>query len=65
MHIYVAFLWIQDESRSKMSRVRRVKSKENVADLETKPPGKAVIAKHCFALGYINMAGWDGWCEAW
>ena len=36
-------------------RVRRVKNEENVADLGTNPPSKAVIAKHCFALGYDNM----------
>ena len=47
---------MQDEIRSKRLRVRRVKSEENVADLVTKPLSKAVIAKHCLALGYVNMA---------
>ena len=50
-HIDVAYLWIKDEIRSKRLRVRRVKSEENVADL-----GKAVIAKQCLALEYVNMA---------
>ena len=36
-------------------RVRRVRSEDNVADLGTKPLSKAVIAKHCLALGYVNM----------
>ena len=32
------------------------KSEETVGDLDTTPPCKAVIAKHCLALGYVNMA---------
>ena len=32
-------------------RVRRVRSEDNVADLGTKLLSKAVIAKHCLALG--------------
>ena len=44
-------------------RVRRVKSEENVADLGTKPLSKAVIAKHCLTLGYVNMAEENGWCK--
>ena len=47
---------ILHEIRSKRLRFRRVKSEENVADLGTKPFSKAVIAKHCLALGYANMA---------
>ena len=54
-HIDVAYLWMQDEITSKRVRVRRVKSEENVAELGTKPFGKAVIAKHCLTLGYVNM----------
>ena len=54
--IDVAYLWMQDEIRSKRLRVRRVKSEENVADLGTKPLSKAVIAKHFLTLGYVNMA---------
>ena len=53
-HIDVAYLWIQDEVRSHRLRVRRVRSEDNVADLGTKPLSKAVIAKHCLALGYVN-----------
>ena len=45
-HIDVAYLWIQDG---------RVRSEDDVADLGTKPLSKAVIAKHCLALGYVNM----------
>ena len=47
---------MQDEIRSKRLRVRKVKSDENVADLGTKPLNKAVTAKHCLTLGYVNMA---------
>ena len=54
-HIDVAYLWVQDEIRSQRLRVRRVRSEENVADLGTKAPSKAVIAKHCLTLGYVNM----------
>ena len=54
-HIDVAYLWIQDEIRSHRLRVRRVRSEDNVADLGTKPLSKAVIAKHCLALEYVNM----------
>ena len=54
-HIDVAYLWIQDEVRSHRLRVRRVRSEDNVADLGTKPLSKAVVAKHCLALGYVNM----------
>ena len=39
-----------------MLRVPRVRSEENVADLGTKPLGKAAIAKHCLTLEYVNMA---------
>ena len=54
-HIDVAYLWIQDEVRPQRLRVRRVKSEDNVADLGTKPLSKAVIAKHCLRLVYMNM----------
>ena len=54
-HIEVAYLWLQDEIRSQRLRVCRVRSGENVADLVTKPLGKAVIVKHCLAMGYANM----------
>ena len=50
-HIDVAYLWIQDEVRSHRLKVRRVKSEDNIADLGTKPLSKAVIAKHCLAMG--------------
>ena len=55
-HIDVAFLWIQDEVRSQRLKVRRVRSEDNVADLGTKPLSKAVIAKHCLTMGYVNMS---------
>ena len=55
-HIDVAYLWIQDEVRSQRLRVRRIRSEDNVADLGTKPLSKAVIAKHCITLGYVNMS---------
>ena len=51
----MANLWVQDEIRSRRLRVRRVRSEENVADLGTKTLSKAVIAKHCLTLGYVNM----------
>ena len=54
-HTDVAYLWVQDEIRSQRLRVRRVRIEENVADLGTKPLSKAVIAKHCLALGCANM----------
>ena len=50
-HIDVAYLWKQDEIRSKRLLVRRIRSEENVADLGTTPLSKAVIAKHCLTLG--------------
>ena len=62
-HIYVAYLWMQDQIGSKRLRVRRVKSEENVADLGAKPLSKAVIAKHCLALGYVNMAEGNVSCK--
>ena len=46
---------VQDEIRSQRVQVRRVRSEENVADLGTKPLSRAVIAKHCLTLGYMNM----------
>ena len=54
-HIDVAYLWVQDEIRSQRLRVHSVRNEENVAKLGTKPLSKAVIAKHYFALGYVNM----------
>ena len=53
-HIDVAYLCIQDEVRS--HRLRRVRSEDNIADLGTKPLSKAVIAKHCLTMGYVNMS---------
>ena len=55
-HIGVAYLWVQDESRSKRLRVRRVKNEENVAGLGTRPLSRTVISKHYLTLGYVNMA---------
>ena len=54
-HIDVAYLWVHDDIRSQRLRVHRVRSEENVAELGSKPLSKAVIAKHCFTLGYVNM----------
>ena len=51
----VSYLWMQDEVRFKRSRVRTVKSDENVADLGTKPLSKAVIAKHSITLECVDM----------
>ena len=66
-HIDVAYLWIQDEVRSRRLQVRRVKSEDNIADLGTKPLSKAVIAKHCLTLGYVNMSQEDAQmdCQSW
>ena len=55
-HIDVAYLWIQDEVRSQRLNVRTVRSEDNIADLGTKPLSKAVIAKHCLTMGYVNMS---------
>ena len=55
-HIDVAYLWIQDEVRSQRLKVRRVRYEDNIADLGTKPLSKAVIAKHCLTMGYVNMS---------
>ena len=54
-HTDVAYLWAQDDIRSQRMRVHRTRSGEHVADLGTKPLSKAVIAKHCLTLGYVNM----------
>ena len=51
----MAYLWVQDEIRSERIQVRRVRSEENVADLGTKPLSRAVIAKHCLTLEYMNI----------
>ena len=61
--IDVACLWMQDEFRPKRLRVRRVKSEENVADFGTKPLSKAVIAKRCLTLRYVNLAEENAQCE--
>ena len=54
-HIDVAYLLVQDEIRSQRIQVRRIRSEENYADLGTKPLSRAVIAKHCLTLGYMNI----------
>ena len=51
----VPYWWMQNEVRSKMLRVVRVKSEENVANLGTQPLINGVITEHCFALGCVNM----------
>ena len=43
--------------------MRRVRSEENVADLGTKTLSKAVIARHCLTLGYVNMNEGNVWSE--
>ena len=48
-HTDVAYLWIHDEIKSQRLRVRRVRSEENVADLETKP------LSDCKTLSLHNM----------
>ena len=53
----------QDEIISKRLRVRRVKSEENVVGVGTRQLSRAVIAKHCLTLGYVNMAEEIVWCE--
>ena len=53
--IDVAYLWIQNEIRSERLRVRRVMSEEHVADLGTKPLGRAIIAKKILTLEFVNM----------
>ena len=55
-HIDVAYLWIQDEVRSKRLRVRRVKSEENVTAHGTKTLSKAIISKHSITLVSAHMA---------
>ena len=40
--------------------MRTVESEENIADLGSNPLSKVVIAKHCLALGYVNMAEGTG-----
>ena len=50
-HIDVAYLWMQDEIRSKRLRVRRVKSEEHV------------IAKHGLTFGHVNLAEESGECQ--
>ena len=57
----VAFVWVQDEVRSKRLRGRRVRKK--LSDPGTKPLSKAVIAKQCLALGYVKMAEENVSCE--
>ena len=59
-HIDVAYVWIQDEVRSRRLQIRRVRSEDNIADLGTKPLSKAVIAKHCITWGYMSMNQEDG-----
>ena len=58
-HIDVAYLWVQDDIRSQRLLVHRVRSEENDADLGTEPLSKAVIAKHCLTLGYVNVDAGD------
>ena len=53
-HIDVAYMWMQDEVRSKRLRVRSAKSEEHVADLGIKPLSKAAIAKHGLTLGHMS-----------
>ena len=54
-HTDVAYLWVQDKIRSQRLRVHRIRSDEHAADLGTKPLSKAVIAKQCLTLGYVNL----------
>ena len=47
--------------RSDLAECKCAESKveDNIADLGTKPLSKAVIAKHCTAMGYVNMSQED------
>ena len=54
-HIDVAYLWIQDEVRSRRLHVRRVRSEDNIADLGTKPLSKA----DCETLHHIGICEYE------
>ena len=53
-HIDVAHLWLQDEITSNRLRVGRVKSEDNLADIETKVLRNKNTRKHATSLGYID-----------
>ena len=52
-HVDVAHVWLQDEVKSNRSRVRRVKSEDNLADIGTKALSKRIIIKH--AISMVNL----------
>ena len=53
-HICVAYLWVQDETRSQMLRVHRVRSEENVADLRFS--GASVQQTGCSGRQQVTMS---------
>ena len=53
-HIDMAHLWLQDEVKSNSMRVRRVKSKDNLADFGTKAISNNNSRKHAMSRGCID-----------
>ena len=53
-HIDVTHLWLQDEVKLNRLRVRRVKSKDNLADIWTKALSNNIITKHATSMVCID-----------
>ena len=54
-HIDVAHVWLQDEVKSNGLRVRRFKSKDNLADIGTKVLSNRIIRKHAISMEYVDV----------
>ena len=58
-HVMTRFLWVQHAVKSKRISLKKVDTRENVADALTKPLSAKVIQKHLKRMGYHFRSKWS------
>ena len=58
-HVMTRFLWVQHAVKIKRVSLRKVDTKENVADALTKPLSAKVIQKHLKGMGFHFRSKWS------
>ena len=56
-HIDTAFLWVQDVVGKRLVHIRKVDTKDNVADILTKPVDWSTVERHMLTIGYCFTSG--------
>ena len=58
-HVMTRYLWVQQAVKSKRITLKKVDTKENVADALTKPLSARVIQKHLKTMGFHFRTKWS------